>query len=78
MESQEREITYLKGDATVPRGEGFRILAHIVSDRNMIWGAGFWPCGSAEVAGVQEEFAKWAVSHRARIFARKYTFLPDR
>jgi O-acetyl-ADP-ribose deacetylase (regulator of RNase III) len=65
VESPGTGITYLKGDATAPRGEGFRILAHIVSDRTMIWGAGFGRAVRRKWPGVQEEFAKWAVSHRA-------------
>ena len=33
-------ITYVKGDATEPIGEGAKIIAHIVNDQNK-WGAGF-------------------------------------
>jgi O-acetyl-ADP-ribose deacetylase (regulator of RNase III) len=64
VETPGTEITYLKGDATAPRGEGFRILAHIVSDRTMIWGAGFGRAVRKKWPGVQEDFAKWAVGHR--------------
>ena len=63
-ETQRTEITYLKGDATTPRGEGFRILAHIVNDRSMIWGAGFGRAVRRKWPGVQEDFAKWAVGCR--------------
>lgn len=57
-------ITYLKGDATAPRGEGFRILAQIVNDRSIIWGAGFGRAVRRKWPGVQEDFAQWAVGHR--------------
>jgi O-acetyl-ADP-ribose deacetylase (regulator of RNase III) len=57
----EQEITYLKGDATVPRGSGLRILAHIVSDRGIVWGAGFGRAVRKKWPKVQEEFAKWVV-----------------
>lgn len=58
-------ITYLRGDATAPRGEGFRILAQIVNDRSMIWGAGFGRAVRRRWPGVQEDFAQWAVGHRS-------------
>jgi len=61
-ENPSQEITYLKGDATAPRGSGLRILAHIVSDRGMIWGAGFGRAVRKKWPRVQEEFAKWVVT----------------
>jgi O-acetyl-ADP-ribose deacetylase (regulator of RNase III) len=63
-EPQRIGISYLKGDATAPRGEGFRILAQIVNDRSMIWGAGFGRAVRRKWPGVQEDFAQWAVGHR--------------
>jgi O-acetyl-ADP-ribose deacetylase (regulator of RNase III) len=62
-ETPKQEITYLKGDATVPRGSGIRILAHIVSDRGMVWGAGFGRAVRKKWPKVQDEFAKWVVGH---------------
>jgi O-acetyl-ADP-ribose deacetylase (regulator of RNase III) len=64
-ENPGEEITYLRGDATAPRGSGFRLLAHIVSDRGMIWGAGFGRAVRKKWPPVQEEFAKWTVGNRA-------------
>jgi O-acetyl-ADP-ribose deacetylase (regulator of RNase III) len=58
-----QEITYLKGDATAPRGSGLRILAHIVSNRALVWGAGFGRAVRKKWPKVQDEFAKWAVGH---------------
>jgi hypothetical protein len=34
-------IEVIKGDATRLRGEGRRILAHVVNDKAALWGAGF-------------------------------------
>ena len=64
-EMRESGITYLKGDATAPRGAGFRIVAHIVSDRGIIWGAGFGRAVRKKWPTVQEQFARWAVGHRS-------------
>lgn len=33
-------VTYIKGDATKPQGDGFKIIVHIVNDSGG-WGAGF-------------------------------------
>lgn len=62
--TQRSWITYLMGDATHPRGEGFRILAQIVNDRSMIWGAEFGRAVRRKWPAVQEDFAKWAVGCR--------------
>lgn len=63
IEAPKQEITYLKGDATAPRGAGLRILAHIVSNRGMVWGAGFGRAVRKKWPKVQDEFAKWVVGH---------------
>jgi O-acetyl-ADP-ribose deacetylase (regulator of RNase III) len=63
METPKQEIKYLKGDATMPRGSGPRILAHIVSDRGIVWGAGFGRAVRKKWPKVQDEFAKWVVGH---------------
>ena len=63
--AEENKIRYLRGDATSPRGSDFRILAHIVNDRGIVWGAGFGRAVRRRWPAVQQEFAKWAVSTRA-------------
>jgi hypothetical protein len=63
VETGEKVITYLKGDATNPRGTGLRILAHIVSNRGLVWGAGFGRAVRKKWPKVQDEFAKWAVGN---------------
>jgi len=64
VETPGTEITYLKGDATAPRGEGFRILAHIVSDRTMIWGPGLGARSGRNGQECKKISQKWAVGHR--------------
>lgn len=58
--SQLDKPLYLKGDATQPRGNGYRIIAHIVNDRASTWGAGFAKCVREKWPSVQEEFKNWA------------------
>lgn len=57
-------ITYLRGDATKPRGSGARLIVQVVNDRAIIWGAGFarvvrktWPLA-------QGAFRTWALNGR--------------
>jgi O-acetyl-ADP-ribose deacetylase (regulator of RNase III) len=66
-EGTKAQITYLRGDATEPRGNGLRILAHIVSDRALVWGAGFGRVVRKKWPKVQDEFAKWAVGQRGNL-----------
>jgi len=64
-EGADTTITYLRGDATAPRGSDYRILAQIVNDRGIVWGAGFGRAVRKKWPAVQDQFAKWAVSARA-------------
>lgn len=57
-------ITYLKGDATEPRGSGLRFIVHIVNDRGLSWGAGFGLFLRKKWPGVQGEFRRWAFERR--------------
>jgi len=57
-------ITYIKGDATEPRGSGAHLIAHIVNDRGLTWGAGFGLAVRKKWPAIQEEFKRWAVGHR--------------
>jgi Zn-dependent peptidase ImmA (M78 family)/O-acetyl-ADP-ribose deacetylase (regulator of RNase III) len=56
------EITYLRGDATRPRGDGTRIVAQIVNDRAAMWGGGFALVIRTKWPQVQESFRSWAES----------------
>lgn len=55
-----RKINYLQGDATEPRGEGKRIIAHVVNDKAYNWGAGFGRFLKKKWPVVQREFRLWA------------------
>ena len=58
-------ITYLKGDATQPRGGGLKLVAHIANDRGLTWGAGFGLAVRRKWPAVQEDFRAWALAqHR--------------
>jgi O-acetyl-ADP-ribose deacetylase (regulator of RNase III) len=52
-------ITYLRGDATQPRGTGLRIICHVVNDRAGRWGGGFALVIRRRFREVQEDFLSW-------------------
>lgn len=52
-------ITYLKGDATEPRGKGKRLIAQVVNDKTPRWGGGFALVVRKKWPQVQEEFIRW-------------------
>jgi O-acetyl-ADP-ribose deacetylase (regulator of RNase III) len=51
-------ITYLKGDATEPVGEGRKIIAHICNDIGA-WGSGFVMAVSRKWPLAKEAYHKW-------------------
>jgi O-acetyl-ADP-ribose deacetylase (regulator of RNase III) len=56
-------IEYVHGDALSPRGEGRRLICHIVPDRSYIWGGhGFAANVRRKFPKVQQEFRSWAQS----------------
>ncbi|MFK0191740.1 Appr-1-p processing protein [Kitasatospora sp. NPDC090308] len=55
-------ITYLRGDATAPQGEGPRIIAHVCNDLGG-WGRGFVLALSRRWPGPEAAFRRW---HRER------------
>ncbi len=55
-----RRIIYLKGDATRPRGDGFRIICQVVNDKAPLWGGGFALVVRRRFPKVQEDFSFWA------------------
>src|SRR5258708_2108023 len=57
-------VKYVKGDATEPRGAGTKIIAHVVNDKAMLWGAGFALAVRKKWEGVQRDFQIWATEHR--------------
>jgi len=63
LTAQPREaagLTVVKGDATETRGDGRRILAHIVNDKAALWGAGFGLAVRNKWPHVQKAFRDWA------------------
>lgn len=53
-------IRYLIGDATEPRGNGLRIIAHVVNDKTPNWGRGFALAVARKWPSVAAEFHEWA------------------
>jgi Zn-dependent peptidase ImmA (M78 family)/O-acetyl-ADP-ribose deacetylase (regulator of RNase III) len=68
-----RSIKYIQGDATEPRGKGLRIIAHIVNDKSLIWGAGFAKALRKKWSQGQQDFRKWALAHRERLGKVQYS-----
>jgi len=64
---QTNSILYLKGDATKPRGPGKKIVAFIINDKGLSWGAGFARVIQTEWPDVQREFKRWALESRANL-----------
>ena len=61
------EITYLRGDASRPRGSGPRILAQIVNDSAFTWGGGFSLTVRGRWPVAQEAFRAWAERERRNL-----------
>ena len=61
MISEPLEITYVVGDATKPRGKGYKIIAHVANDTSRRWGKGFGKVISKEWPKLQTSFVKWAL-----------------
>lgn len=54
-------ITYLKGDATEPQGEGLKIIAHCCNDiSGGVWGAGFTSALDRKWSHIREQYVKWS------------------
>jgi IrrE N-terminal-like domain len=62
-------INYLVGDATEPRGEGQRIVMHLVNDATPRWGGAFARALRARWPGVQAAFIAWAGGRAPQIGA---------
>lgn len=60
-------LRIVRGDATQPRGEGCRILAHIVNDRTSTWGGGFALEVRKTWKSVQEDFKQWVATDNSRL-----------
>lgn len=65
-------IEYFVGDASEPRGDGSRIIAHVVNDATPKWGAGFAKVIRKKWPQVQEDFIQWASADRGRLRLGSY------
>ncbi len=75
---QKLGIQYLWGDATMPRGEGPKILAHIVNDGAARWGAGFARVVGKKWPDAQQDFRAWAEERNLRLGkVRLFDLSPD-
>lgn len=57
-------ITYLKGDASEPRGVGVRLVVQVVNDAALTWGAGFSLALRKKWPSLQQTFRAWAMARR--------------
>jgi O-acetyl-ADP-ribose deacetylase (regulator of RNase III) len=71
------EITYLRGDATRPRGEGVRVVAQIVNDQASLWGGGFALVIRKKWPAVQESFRSWAETGKNLQLGNVHVAFPD-
>ncbi len=60
LEPRVATVNHLFGDATDPRGDGPKIIAHVVNDRAKSWGGPFARSLGARYAAAQKEFSEWA------------------
>ena len=61
-------FSIVRGDATVPRGQGRRIIAHVVNDATPNWGGGgFASALRRRYDGAQGKFQEWAAQSRERL-----------
>jgi len=66
-DSEPLAIHYLVGDATKPRGEGQKIIAHIVNDKSKKWGAGFGYAVTDKWPKVAKDFSRWATKENLNL-----------
>ena len=60
-------IQYLNGDATSPRGDGDRIITHVVNDATPRWGGGFARVVGQSWPEAQQDFVSWVEQDRSRL-----------
>jgi len=62
-----QSILYVRGDATRPRGDGERLIAHVVHNATPNWGGrGFARNLANRWPSVQADFKAWAAEHDLR------------
>jgi hypothetical protein len=60
-------VLHLRGSATEPRGEGRRLLIHVVNDRTPRWGGGFALQVRRKWPSVQRDFIDWVAEDPMRL-----------
>ena len=66
--AQKVEIFEVTGDALAPRGEGARLIVHVVNDATANWGgAGFAQAVRSRWPAVQDDFKNWIASDRSSL-----------
>lgn len=79
-EERALSISYVRGDATQPRGDGSRLIVHVVHDATPNWGGqGFAKSLARRYPDLQAEFRAWASSKdlRKRFGEVHYASLSD-
>ena len=69
-----RQINYLRGDATEPRGNGPKIVAQVVNDKGLTWGAGFALAVRKKWPQVQHAFTSWRTDQIGRTLGSLHAF----
>jgi O-acetyl-ADP-ribose deacetylase (regulator of RNase III) len=58
-------LHYVRGDATRPRGEGRRLIVHVVNDATATWGGGGFAAAIRRTfPTVQDDFREWVAADR--------------
>ncbi len=60
-------VLELFGDALEPRGNGRRLIAHIVNDKTATWGAGFGRAVRERYPIAQSEFRQWVARDKSNL-----------
>lgn len=60
-------VSYLRGNAMEPGGEGSRLVAHVVNDKAATWGGGFALSVRKKWPAVQDEFKEWVNEDPSRL-----------
>ena len=58
------EVLYVRGDVTQPRGEGSKIISHIVNDKASTWGAGAARAIGDRWPSAHSDFRNWTMARR--------------
>lgn len=74
----EGAIRYLKGDALDPRGDGARIIVHVVNDRSKTWGGGFAKQAALRYPQAQIDFRTWATESEHHQLGRTHFYGDER